>query len=235
MSIRLPLTCLLLTAVTCTLLGIAHAQPKLAIATVPACPPGYLLVEEEMWSQLMDEAGRHLDRARESFLHGHTRTTALELRKAAIMMRIDAAHGQDRVDLALIKSAHELEVMALQLHNPQNTDSIDDLDEVSSKALAALADHEHLKADLAWKHHHFHRAGRYLRSSADNLERATFRARVALSTSTTDVVRDARVLSGRLIEGTGYAIDEVGLGIDALGKQIKHFGHAVLQPAIERR
>lgn len=234
MSKRLPLACLALAIVVSGLFNLAIADPPLPLPMVPHAPPGYLLVDEEMWSQLMDEAGRHLDRAREAFLHGHTRTTAHEIRKAAIMMRIDAAHGQDRADLALLKSAHELEHLAQRLVSSQSTDTIDDVDAVSSRALTALADHEQVKASLAWKQHHPHRSGRYLRSAADNLERAAYRARAALSTATSDSIRNARVLSGKLVESTGYAIDEVGSGIDALGHQIERFGHAIIHPRTER-
>ncbi len=235
MSCRLPLTCLILTTVTCGLFNFASADPPLPVPIIPHAPPGYLLVDEEMWSQLMDEAGRHLDRGREAFLHGHTRTTAIELRKAAIMMRIDAAHGKDRADLILLKSAHELEHLAQRLLSGQSTDSIDEIDAASSRALTALADHEQVKAALAWKQHHTRRSGYYLRAAADNLERAAFRARAELSTTTSVAIRKARVLSGKLVEGTGYAIDEVGTGIDGMGHQIERFGQAIMHPLTERR
>jgi hypothetical protein len=226
---------LILTIVSGGMVNFAGADPKLPLMFVPPAPAGYLLVDEEMWSQLIDEAGRHLDRARDAFLHGHSRTTALELRKAAIMMRIDAAHGQDRADLALLKSAHELESQSQRLFNPQNIESIDDLDAVSSRALIALADHQQLKAELAWKHRHIQRSGHYLRAAADNLERASFRARAVLTLSASDSVKDARILSGRLVEGMGYAVDDVAIGIEALGKHVKHFGHEIVRPLTEKR
>lgn len=235
MSVRLPLTCLALTIVSFGVFRLAGADQKQPMGMVPHAPPGYLLVDEDMWSQLMDEAGRHLDRARDSFLHGHSRTTAQELRKAAIMMRIDAAHGEDRADLALLKSAHELERLASGLLSAQSMHNIDDIDAVSSRALAALSDHQQLKADWSWRQGHTSRSGRYLRSAADNLERAAYRARVAVSVATSDAVRDARILSGRLVDGTGYVMEDVGEGINALGHQIKHFTHEIVRPLTERR
>ncbi|MDB5340775.1 MAG: putative periplasmic protein [Planctomycetaceae bacterium] len=183
----------------------------------------------------MDEAGRHLDRARDAFLHGHHRTTALEFHKAAIMMKIDAAHERDRADSALLRSAQELEHLAHSLLSGQSTDTVDNIDAASSRALTALAAHEHAKAALAWKQHHPRRAGRYLRSAADNLERASYRARSAMSIATADAIRNSRVLSGKLIDDTGYVIDEVGMGIDAMGHQIERFGHAIMRPLTERR
>jgi hypothetical protein len=235
MSIRRSIICLTLVIVGCGTYRFATADPQLPILQVPPAPEGYLLVNEEMWSQLMDEGGRHLDRAREAFLHGHSRVAAMELRKAAIMMRIDAAHGHDRADVPVLKSARELEQLSHTLLNAQNTANIDDLDAVSSRALIALADHEQVKAALALKHNHVHRSGYYLRSAADNMERAAFRARVAISTSASITLKDARIASSRLVEGSGYAVDEVGLGIEALGRQIKHFSQQIFTVPVETR
>lgn len=235
MSIRNSIGFLTLALLTCGLFHHASADPRLPVSLLPRAPEGYLLVDEEMWSQLMDEAGRHLDRARDAYLHGHSRTTAQELRKAAIMMRIDAAHGEDRADIAMLKAAHELEHLSQRLQNPQSTENIDDIDAVSARALTALADHEFLKADSAWRDGHGKRSGRYLRSAADNLERAGFRARVAVSSATSDAVRDARILSTRLIDGTSFVMDEVGSGLSAFGHQIKHFTHEGLRSIQNRR
>lgn len=234
MDHRLSLTCLSVTIV-CGLFAVANADPQLPVPIVPHAPPGYLLVDEEMWSQLMDEAGRHLDRAREAFLHGHTRSTAYELRKAAIMMRIDAAHGQDRADLLMLKSAHDLEHLSQRILSGQSTDTIDEVDAVCSRALTALADHQQIKAALAWKQHHTRRSGRYLRAAADNLERAAFRARTELTMATSGAIKNARVLSGQLVDESGYVIEEVGRGIDAMGNQIERFGQALMHPRTERR
>ncbi len=235
MSSRLLLICLTLTLTTSALLTTARANPKLPPLLVPPAPAGYLLVDEDMWSQLMDEAGRHLDRARDAFVHGHHRTTALEFHKAAIMMKIDAAHGKDRADSALLTSAHELDHLAQRILNGKSTDTIDDIDAASSRALTALAAHEQTKAVQAWKQDQPRRSGRYLRAAADNLERAAFRARVAMNTATADAIRNSRVLSTKLIDNTGYAIDEVGKGMDAMGHQVERLGQAIMHPLTEKR
>ena len=214
---------------------VASADPQLPIPAVPPAPPGYLLVDEEMWSQLMDETGRHFDRARDAFLHGHTRTTAIELRKAAIMMRIEAANGRERADLAVLKSAHDLERLAHALLDGRSTDTIDDVDLASSQALSALAHHDQVKAEAAWKMKRAHRSGHYLRVAADNLERASFRARFELTSATSSAIRNARNLSRKLIDGTDYALDEVGVGIDAVGHQIERFQQSIVSLGTDRR
>lgn len=217
-----------------SLLAVAYADPKLPMSLLPKAPAGYLLVDEEMWSELMDEAGRHLDRAREAFLHGHTRSAAEDFRKAAIMMKIDAGHEQDPVDRPLLKSAHELDRLVERLRNGQSTDTTDDVDALSSRALAVLARHEQAKAALAWREHNSNRSGRYLRAATDNLERAASRVRTDLSIATSNVIRSARHLSGKLIDGTASATDEAGRGIEALGHQIERLEQAIVHPRSEK-
>lgn len=234
MSHRKIIGSLLLAGVACGLLAVANANPKLPMSLLPKPPAGYLLVDEEMWSELIDEAGRHLDRARELFLQGHTRMAAFELRKAAIMMRIDAAHGEDALDRQLIRAAEELDRTVAGIRNGQSTATIEDIDAVSSQALAVLARHEQTRSAMAWTQHHPHRSGRYLHAAADNLERSAVRARIELSTSTTQAIRNARNLSARLIEGTGSAIEEVGRGIDVLGHQIEKFEQSILHPHFQK-
>lgn len=230
MSIRNPSSLVTIAILGCGLISIVYADPLPPLPGAHSAPSGYLLVDEEMWSELMDEAGRHLDRAREAFLQGHTRSAAQELRKAAIMMKIDAGHHQDPVDKAMLKSAHELDSLVERLRSGQSTDTIDEVDALSSRALTVLAQHEQAKAVMAWGQRSPHRSGRYLRAAADNLERATFRARAQLSTATSNVIRNARNLSSKLIDGTASTVDEAGRGIEALGHQIERFERAIVHP-----
>jgi hypothetical protein len=190
-----------------------------------------MLVDEEMWSELMDEAGRHLDRARDAFVNGHTRSAAMELHKASVMMQIDGSHAQDRIDVSLMKSAEQLDRFVERLRNGQSTDTVDDLDRLSSQALVLLAEHEHVKAVMSLNQRQMHRSGRYLRAAADNLERAIFRARIELSSSTSNAIRDAREIASKLADGTRSAVDEAGTGAETLGQHIKQFGKRIFHPA----
>ena len=40
-------------------------------------------------------------------------------------------------------------------------------------------------------------------------------------------MHDSRVVSGKLIRGTGYAVDEVGQAFEGLGKQVESLGDRV--------
>lgn len=41
------------------------------------------------------------------------------------------------------------------------------------------------------------------------------------------VAKDSRLISGKLIEGTGYAMDEVGSGFETIGHAIDRLGAKV--------
>lgn len=223
LSIRL----LLLTAIGGGIATVASADPQVMVT--PPAPPGYLLVHEELWTHLMDETGRHFDRARDAFLNGHYRTSAIELRKAAVMMRIEASNGQQRADTSLVRAAHEVEALAQSMLSGKSTDSIDRLDDLSAHSLSVLAKHAQWKASVAWNTRHSHRSGHYLRAAADNLERAAFRARLQMTAATSNAIRNARVLSEKLVDGTDNAVDEINAGIASIGHQIEHFEHVLMR------
>ena len=48
--------------------------------------------------------------------------------------------------------------------------------------------------------------------------------------ATAEVANDSRLISSRLIEGTGYVIDEVGAGFESVGHEIERVG-ARIAPA----
>lgn len=220
---------LVLAALVCGIAAVASADPQLPIPAVPHAPPGYLLVSEELWAHLMDETGRHFDRARDAFLSGHVRASAAELRKAAIMMRIEASNTHPRPDPALAHIARQVEALAHDIQSGRSADSIDALDALSSQALTALAKHAQSKAASAWNMQQHRRSGQYLRAAADNLERAAFRARSQLTAAASGAIKNARVLSERLVDGTDRAVDGVAAGIETIGHQIEHFEHALLR------
>ena len=46
--------------------------------------------------------------------------------------------------------------------------------------------------------------------------------------ATAEVVKDSRLMSGKLMEGTGFVIDEVGAGIEAIGHQLERVGSRLI-------
>lgn len=192
----------------------------------PQAPTGYLLIEEERWNLLADEPGQHFGRARDAFLMMDARNAARELRKAAVHVRVAAEHAKDRTRRSLVKSEHELEQLAQQIE-AGTFRSIEEFDFATSRALHALASDQYAKAADSWRKRELRQAGHYLRASTDNLERAAARTDAGVRHATATVVKDTRFISGKLIEGTGLMIDEVGDGFETFGRAIEKVGARV--------
>lgn len=204
------------------------ADPKTP-APAPQAPPGQFLVHEELWTDLSDEPGRHMDRAREAFLIVDAGDAAAEMRKAATYLKISAGQAADGSKRALLRSAHELESLAHRVE-AGTVKSVAELDAAFARALHALSHHHCLLAERSWAAEETRAAGKQMRAAVENLERAAARTGKALQTATREIGKDMRLISGKLIEGTGFAFDEVGKSFAALGRQVDDVGKRIEAP-----
>ena len=225
---------LTLAVILCLAGSAANAQQSGPQVATPQAPVGFLLIEEEQWNTLADEPGRHFGRARDAFLIMDARVAAAEIRKAAVHLRIAAGHAKERTKGALVQSEHELEQMARRIEAGTYR-SVEEFDFATARALHALADDQYVKAAEAWRKREVRRSGQYLRAATDNLERAASRTESGMKQATGVVVKDSRLISGKLIEGTGFVIDEVGVGFEAVGRQIERVGKIVTPTATGSR
>ncbi len=204
--------------------GLARAADP--VEPVPAPPAGHFIVQEELWSDLADEPGQHLERAREAYLKVDAADASVELRKAATHLRISAAQAAASGKRTLIFSAVELEMLAQRVE-AGTVNSVGEMDAAIARALHALAHHHCVLAEKSWVQRETRCAGKQMRAAADNLERAAARTGRALQSATREVAKDVRVISGKLVEGTGFVVDEVGKGFTSLGKQVETVGKGI--------
>jgi hypothetical protein len=207
-------------------ISVVLADDKDAKSAIPEAPVGFVLVEEDQWHVMADEPDRHISRAREAFVMADSKTAAAELRKVAVHLRIASAHASERVKRGLVHSEHELAQLARHIE-VGTVKSVEEVDTATARALHALADYQYVRAAEAWRKKEARVSGQYLRAAADNLERATARADARMRAATTEIVKDTRVISSRLIEGTGYVIDEIGAGFERVGNEIERVGARV--------
>lgn len=194
-------------------------------------PRGHILVEEELWTNLSQEPERHMGSAREAFLMVDARTASAELRKAATHLRISAGTAAQDSKRGLLNSAHELENLAQRIERG-TVKSVDELDLAFARTLQTLARHHYVQATRAWEAQEARCAGQHIRAAADNLEWAAIRAGHTTQAATREAIKDSRILSGKLIEGTGFVMDEVGLGFEKLAKQVEHVGKRIESPKV---
>ena len=105
-------TLLLATLVHVLIASTASAQSAPIDTLTPQDPVKFSLFEEENWYLLADEPGLHIARAREAFVLKDLHAAAIQLRKAAVHLRIAANDGTVRTKRGLKHAQHELEKTA---------------------------------------------------------------------------------------------------------------------------
>lgn len=194
-------------------------------------PPGFVIIEEDRWYLMADEPGRHVGRAREAFLMMDTREAAIELRKAAVHLRMAASDAAEGARRSLIHAEHQLEKTAARIEDG-TLKTVEDFDLATARAVHSMSEYHYFKAEQAWQKKKMRQAGYYLRASADNVERAAARTEARMKAATSEIARESRTLSGSLISGTGYVVDDVGAGLERIGHQIERVGAKMVPPPL---
>jgi hypothetical protein len=205
----------------------------LATHSVPAADPQASPVKAEasqgsffVHEDLPDEASQHLGLARQSLVVVDLGAAAEQLRKAAAKLRTISNQADEATKPRLNDSADELESLAHRVETGK-VKSAHELDQPSARALHRLSRHHYLMAQRSWLHKQRERTGRQLRAAADNLEHAARFSGQEVQVATKTVLRDVRLISGKLVEGVGYGVDEVGKGFESLGQQVELIGNGV--------
>lgn len=186
-----------------------------------------LSVDEELWLQLADEPGRHLQAARDRFFNNDRPTASSHIRKAAVYLRISAQNSTPNGQRNLIYSATELESLSKGVMSG-TVRSIGTLEFAFARAEHALAQHHYAMASESWAQEHSRIAGYRLRAAGNATERAARWTGGEIQDGGKTVYNGTRTLSGKLIEGTGFVVDEVGKGIGSIGKQIEKVGDRIV-------
>ena len=222
----LTITCFILILSCVSVVSTVIADESASKEGTPQPPGGYVIIEEGSWNLLADEPDRHIGLARESFLMTDAKTASMELRKAAVHVRIAASHATERAKKNLVYSEHELERMARRIENG-TLKSVDEFDLATARALHAMADYQYIKAADAWRKREAQLSGQYLRAAANNLERAAARTDSRMRAASAEVARESRLISTKMIDGAKIAVDDVGAGIEKMGREIEHLGKRV--------
>jgi hypothetical protein len=194
-------------------------------ADVPV-PQGFVVIDERLWLRLSGDAGEHMRLGREHYLRKEFQAAAEELQKASAYVQAEAGMAAGATKHALKRSSLELDELAHRVDHG-TVHSVHELEHAFARAHHALADHYHLRAQHAFERHEPGRVGHFLQASADNLERGAHWAGHEIKEGAHVIVRDTRLLGGKLIEGTGFVAEEVGRGIKGLGHGVERLGHAI--------
>jgi len=202
------------------------AQPK-AEATKPATVPVY--VEEDIFYFFVDEPEHHFNLARENFLKKDFKATAHEIRKGATFLRLELARATGKTENNLRASIQELDKLAVDVEKGTVT-STKQLEQGFARAHHALAQHHYAKASDFWTKKEAKKVGQELKAAAYNIKQSLAWDGREVEAGTKVVLKDAKSLAGKLIEGLGWVPEEVGKGLDATGKEIDKLGKMLETP-----
>ena len=202
------------------------AQATEPTKAAPTAPEGYVVVEEDVLTAFVDAPGEHFHKARENFLKKDYKATADEIRKGAEFMKLQAACATSEGKKVLTVSIDELEKLATDVEKGTVT-SAATLNHAFARAHHALAQHHYLKAMEYKAKGATTKLGHALKASAIHLEHGFAWAGHELEAATVAVIKDSRLIAGKLVEGTGWIGKEVGVLIEKIGEEIQKLGRVV--------
>ena len=183
-------------------------------------------VDEKALDSFVGEAEHYFHQAREDFFKKDMKAAADEMRKGAAFLKLEAGRATEAGKQPLMASIQELEELADSVEKGTVT-STNELDHAFARAHTALATHYRLKAAESWAKKETSKIGKALKAAALHLEYSAAWGFGKLETGTKEVVKDTRILAGKLIKGTGSVTTEVGKTVEALGKEIEKVGQLV--------
>jgi hypothetical protein len=211
--------------------GLAMDVPVITVA--PAIEPGWVLVDEGIWTDLPDSAGRHLHNAYEAYIQRQSEQAATEIHRAIFDLELQAgrATGADRT--ALMDSIHDLEGLLVSYdHADANLElSRERYDHAIAGACYALARHHCERAEADWAADLKMSAGYDLKWAANYLDRGRVWADQLNNRTAEARLRDARRLSEALIAGEGDQQKNVASRIESLEQEVKALRAAVVAMA----
>jgi hypothetical protein len=190
----------------------------------------WVVADERIWVPYIQEPDSHFRRAHENFLKKDYRAAATEIRKAVAYVKLESARAATDSKKALNASAQELEALAKEVEKGAVKD-VKRLDDAFARADQALAKSHYVKASESWTKKLADKTGYELKAASESLEKAASWAGSEASSAASTAMRDGRKVAGKLISGTGWAVDEVGKAIDAVGQKIEEIGKKVTPPA----
>jgi hypothetical protein len=189
-------------------------------------PGKSIIVDDDIFIVFVDEPQHHYMRAFENFIKHDWEAAAVEIRKGAAFVKLEAGRAAGDVKSELTASAQMLDKLADDVENGVVRSS-KDIQDVFAKAEHAVAEHHYLRATEAWSKKSIKDAGHELHAAAVSLEHGFAWAGKKLEAGVVKVLDDSRHIAGKLIEGADWTKDEIGEGIEYLGREVEKFGKTV--------
>jgi hypothetical protein len=204
--------------------GVKRFDAVIATAHRADLATDWLEMDESSWYPYIEEPNRHFRNAHEAFLAKDYDKAAEETRKGEAFVKLEASRASGDAKQSLDSSAQELENLAVDMTDNRSKKSTVEMDQSWGRADRALAQAHQVQAKRDWQKKETAKAGYEMKAAALNLEESADWAGSEAKTGVSAVVRDTRLMAGKLTAGGEYAAGEVDKGIDDLGHAIAGLG-----------
>jgi hypothetical protein len=204
--------------------GVKRFDAVIATAHRADLASGWMVVDESSWYPYIEEPNRHFQNAHTAFLAKDYDKAAREIRKGEAFVTLEASRASGDVKRALNLSAQELDKLAGDMTNNRRERSIVEADQSFGRADRALAQSHQVQAKASWQKKETAKAGYEMKAAALNLEESAEWAGREEIKGVSAVVKDAKLLGGKLVAGGEYAVGEVDKGVADLGHAISGRG-----------
>ncbi len=192
----------------------------------PAASPGWIVVEEDVWTPLRFEPLYALDSIRYHFRRNEEMAAANQIDKAVSWLKLAASHALPITQEKLTASAKELTTVAKDLRAGKITAAAA-MDGSLARAASALSEWHFYKSKEAWAKDEGQDAGRDLAMAAQYLQHAANSAHYQFGPDTTEVVTKLYEHGKLKSESTHYDHDALGRDLQSIETAINDLSVAL--------
>lgn len=186
----------------------------------------WLVSDVTTWYPLTTEPRRHFDSALALAAKQDYKDAAIETRRGAAYVRLEAARATGRAKAALDSAATSLERSARRL-DTGSLKSTSTLQQDYARADHALALGHRAKAAEAWSRKAYEQAGYELKAAGQGVSDAAGWSSDEVKTQAASAALEARTTGDKLARGGVWVRDEVARAFDLLGQAIDRVGATV--------
>jgi hypothetical protein len=154
-------------------------------------------------SSEVKETDYYFHKAHQLFLKKDLKAAASDIRKGVELLNKETESATEEGKKALTSSINELGQLSKDVENGTVT-SDKKIKDVFIRAEHALANHHYLKASEQWAKKESKDTGYEMKKAAQHLGQTVKWAGHKMETGTLNVIKEARVVAGKLIEGAGW-------------------------------
>jgi hypothetical protein len=192
----------------------------------PAASPGWIIIEEDVWTPLRFEPLLSLDSIRYHYRRGEEIAAANQIDKAVSWLKLAAGHAMPITEEKLTTAIGELTAVAKDLRSG-STVAAANMDASLARAATALSEWHYYKAKESWGKDETQDAGRNLEMAAHYLQNAANSAHYEFGPDVTEVTTKLYEHGKLNSETVHYDHDTLGMHLQSIERAINDLSVAL--------